>query len=209
MADIDPTTLMYSLIITNGLWLFMTWNVRKIIGSKHWDSALKVATRRIKNPARYHLLHKGTFYHAEFQDTTENPKFTPDYSVHTTLDEDKRYTGEGPYKEYFIPHGSLTNVDPAKGSNYSLLKVVERIGINSNKDRELERWRMRKNMEGELVTKKHFNIGIVIVLIAVVIVIALIYQMNTVVETFQTTYETYKPAIDQAIANLPRISPGG
>lgn len=205
---LDTNGLYILAIVTNGLWIFMTYSIRRIIGPKHFDSALKTVTKRIKHPARFHKFYKSQYLESEIQDTTQVPKFYPGYSIPLQLNEGKRYNSEGPLKDYIVLEGALENTDPME-KEQPFFNALFRLGETNNKMRDIEEARIRKKYEDELVTKKHFNIGIIVVLIAIIFVIAMIYQMNTVVDTFKATYEQYKPAIEQAIANLPRISPGG
>lgn len=198
------------LIVTNGLWLFLVFNIRRIIGQKHFDSALKAVTRRIKRPARFHKLFKSQYLETEIQDMTVPPKFYPNYTVPLTLNEGKRYNGEGPLKEYIVLEGALENSDPME-KEQPFFNALFRLGETNNKMRDVEEARLRKKYEDDLVTKKHFNIGIIIVLIGILAVLAMIYQINNVVGTFSQTYEAYRPVIEQLVqdfqANIPRIEP--
>lgn len=202
--DIDPNMLMIAIIVTNLLWVFVVFNVRKMIGPKHFDSAFKAVTKRIKHPARFHKFYKSQYLESEFQDTTMAPRFYENYTIPLTLDEGKRYNGEGPVKEYIVLEGALTNSDPMQ-KEQPFFNALLRLGETNNKMRDIEEARLRKKYATELVTVQQFKIGVIIILVAIVIVIAMLYPMTEVVTNFKSAYDTYKPAIDQAIANLPRI----
>lgn len=202
--EIDPNMLIIGIIVTNGLWIFAVTSLRRMIGPKHFDSAFKAVTKRIKHPARFHKFYKSQYLESEFQDMTEAPKFYPNYTIPLTLDDGKRYNGEGPVKEYIVLEGALTNTDPMQ-KEQPFFNALLRLGETNNKSRDVEEARIRKKYENDLVTKKHFNMGIIIIVIGLLVIIGILYQTSQIVDGFKVLYENYKPAIDQAIANLPRI----
>jgi len=200
----DPNILYTGLIVTNGIWLFLVVGVRKMIGGKHFDSAIKAVTKRIKHPARFHKLYKSQYLETEIQDTTEAPKFYPNYSVPLSLDEGKRYNGESPLKEYLLVEGGLENIDPMS-KEQPFINALMRLGETNNKARDIEEARLRNKYDDDMVTKKHFNMGIIVIVIGLVIVGALIYNATDLLSAFQSTFDAYKPVIDNAIQNIPRI----
>lgn len=201
---------MVGLIFTNGLWIFAIYNLRRMFGAKHFDSTFKAVTRRIKHPARFHKFYKSQYLESEVMDMTLPPKFYPNYTIPLTLDEGKRYNGESPLKEYVVLEGALENSDPMR-KEQPFFNALFRLGETNNKARDIEEARIRTKYENDLVTKKHFNIGIIIVLIAIFGVLALLYNMNNIVDGFSQQYESYKPFIEQAVrdfqGSIPRIEP--
>lgn len=206
LIEFNVTNLTILLVLTNILWFWFVRNIQKIVGPSYFGTVMVAIRRGFKKPATFIKFFKSQYYELEVRDTTLSPTFDKNKKIPIKIDEEKRFNHEGPYKAYVLVEGATSNINPVQ-TDAKLFENIQRIGLINNYVLDIEKERIRKSFENELVTKKHFNIGIAIVLVGLVVIGALLYNVNSFADTAIKQFEAYKPYIDNALTAVPRIEP--
>lgn len=206
LIEFNTTNLLILLVLTNILWFWFVRNIQRIVGPSYFGTVMVAIRRGFKKPATFIKFFKSQYYELEVRDTTLSPTFDKNKKIPIKIDEEKRFNHEGPYKAYVLVEGATSNINPVQ-TDAKLFENIQRIGLINNYVLDIEKERIRKSFENELVTKKHFNIGIAIVLIGLVVIGALLYNVTTFTQFVTSEFAKYQPLIDEAIKTVPRIEP--
>lgn len=182
--------------------------LRKILG-KTFDSALQVITRRIKNPGTFFVFHNNRLATVEFRDTNKTHYLVDEdtNSPVQVLDKTSVYRTYENFPTYVMFQGQISTVDPLK---YVVsFMELERLGHIFNKALAAEERRLAQKYQHTYLKKLDDIYKLVIICIILIAVTAfLVYGITEFTKAAQTTFDSYKPALESAINNLPRIEPG-
>jgi hypothetical protein len=186
---------------------FLLLRLRTILG-KTFDSAIGVMLGRIKNPGTFFTFLDHRFAGVEFRDTqkTQHLIESDNASPVITLEKKTVYRTYLNYPTYVLYQGQPTSVDPLK---YVVgFAEFERLGLLFNKALEAEEQRVAMRYKTQVVEKldKIYKL-LWIALVGIALIAFLVYGVTQFVDTAKKTFEQYKPVIDEAAKQFPRITP--
>lgn len=207
MTDIEIALIILGLVALALLLIIL--RLRKLLG-KTFDTALKVIFRQIKNPGTFFVFQNNRLASVEFRETNKTHYLVDEDSNSPVqvLDKTAVYRTYENFPTFVLYQGQISSVDPLK---YVVsFMELERLGHIFNKALAAEERRLAQKYQMQYLKKLDTIYKLVIILLVLVAVtLFLIYGINEFAKGAQQTFDSYKPVIDNAIASLPRIEPGG
>lgn len=204
----DSNMILIFFIVLSIIELIILIRFRQLLG-KQFDTGLKVITSRMKNPGRFLVNQENRTTEIEYRETQKVHHLIDDDLASPVIMLDKKaiYRGGGfNLPTYHLNQGQIKNTDPLQYiPSFSELESIG-LGFNRALDAEIQREmaKLKKLFNEKFERIYLFSLGS---LIGIIIVGLLVYNLNSFVDTAKSLFAFYQPFIDQAVGQIPHITP--